>query len=250
MIDNQGPTPIKRSLFSSLSCQLSLRDTANDEGCAFVVLNTTSLACVELYPPWHSCLAPIEGRSSQPTLPGRSRISFEGYGTSPQTQEWVINVRVEEIVLLTLCLQVDEELGRQMAQMKLIVQGTPGSSALHPVPQARIKTIPRSRMQPRASTTAGTMHYTRRPPIRPGEKRTNAAIRSTKGCPDHILSYPSMEARQRTIERIGDCILVFKATRDYCGIMSRLRISRECTSMRDYPAASDYAGQHCGHHPL
>lgn len=37
----------------------------------------------------------------------------------------------ENIALLTFGPQVDEELGRQMAQMKLIVQGTPGWPNLH-----------------------------------------------------------------------------------------------------------------------
>jgi len=99
--------------------------------CASVQLRTTSLLSVEpftnIHPSWHSCLAPIDVRSSQQTLQGRSKILSEGYGMNRKTQECVRIIYIEEVVLLTVCWQVDEELGRQMAQMKLIVQGTPGS---------------------------------------------------------------------------------------------------------------------------
>jgi hypothetical protein len=71
---DRQPTPIKRGLFSSLSCQLSLRETANDEDCAFVVLNTTSLACVELYkgPSTMAFLFGANRRQKQPTDIARS----------------------------------------------------------------------------------------------------------------------------------------------------------------------------------
>lgn len=81
-------------------------------------------------PPWRSSLASIDGRSSQQTSRGRSKIFFGGYGTSQRIQGCVVICSWGK-PFLTPELQVDEELGRQMAQMKLIVQGTPGSSATY-----------------------------------------------------------------------------------------------------------------------
>lgn len=193
----------------------------------------------KVHPSWHSSLGPIDGKSSQQTSPGRSKTSFEGYGANQKTQECALVISWRRHLLIQY-LQVDEELGRQMAQMKLIVQGTPGSSAGYGMHPLNNNTVSRSRLQPGAGPTARTMYNPRRPPLRPGQEYKSATIWSTERCPDHILPYSAMESNQWPIERAGSFIPRFQTTRDHRRVMPRLRLSRECTSMRNYITAGNH----------
>jgi hypothetical protein len=93
----------------------------------------------------------------------------------------------------TINPKVEEEAAKYMAQMKLIVQGTPGETRRQDtVGQVVLMIWYRGGLQPRTGAPAGVMHHPRRHPLRTRPKHTAAPLRSPEGCPDHLLPYPAI----------------------------------------------------------
>ena len=119
--------------------------------------------------------------------------------------------------------KIEEEAAKHMAQMKLIVQGTPGKQGALEATR-RVLTDGRTGQQPRAGLPARHLHNSRRYPVRIGTKHTAATLRSPQRRPNHLLPHPTLQASPKFSQRDnGDQLSRDAEARDHCRVVSRLR---------------------------
>ena len=152
-------------------------------------------------------------------------------------------------------LQIEDELAKQLSQMKLMIQGTQGRLSSTPsfTPSYSytdaIFILSRNRYFPRAGAGTGSGDASRRPTLPTGSRHSHAPLRSEKRHPDHILPRPPIQTGACHPRRpSGYFIHCPSPTRNHSTAMPWLQLQPECDAMRYHLARGTQVRRHCCDH--